>query len=105
MEKPNLDYINIIADGDENFKQQLLVILKKDFQKEKQAFIENFDNKNYKVASEYVHKIKHKISMLGLALDVEIADTFEQDLKNINLSLHKKFVDCLNRITSYLNKI
>lgn len=105
MENPNLDYINNIAGGDEEFKQQLIAILKKEFPIEKELFLSNFNQKEYKQASENVHKIKHKLSMLGLTKEEALASTFEDNLKENNTGLHKKFINCLTKVSNYLNHI
>lgn len=105
MEILSLDYINSIAAGDENFKQQLINILKEEFPKEKVLFLNNFNKKKYLQASENVHKLKHKISMLGLEEGFTMASKFEENLKQKNTDLHKKFINCLTKITEFLNHI
>jgi hypothetical protein len=105
METPNLEYIDSIAGGDEDFKQQLINILKDEFPKEKILFLNNFNKKEYVLASENVHKIKHKISMLSLNEDFTMASMFEENLKQNNIDLHKKFINCLAKITEFLNHI
>lgn len=105
MGNPNLDYINSIAGGDEAFKQQLIAILKEEFPLEKELYLSNFNKKEYKQASENVHKLKHKLSMLGLTDEEVLASTFEDNLKENNTVLHKKFINCLAKISNYLNHI
>jgi GTPase SAR1 family protein len=105
MEIPNLEYINSIAGGDDDFKNELISILKDEFPKEKKLFLNNFNKKEYVLASENVHKIKHKISMLSLNEDFIVASKFEENLKQNNVDLHKKFINCLAKITEFLNRI
>ena len=66
MEKPNLSYINELSGGDEAFKNKLITIIKKEFPEEKEVYFKNFKAKNFKASAENVHKLKHKISILGL---------------------------------------
>lgn len=105
METPSLHYIDSISEGDNDFKQQLINILKEDFPKEKALFLNNFNNKKYKLAAENVHKIKHKISMMGLEKGFIMASEFEENLKKKNTDLHKNFIHCLTKITKFLNSI
>lgn len=105
MEIPSLDYINSIAGGDDDFKRQLINILKEEFPKEKEDFLNNFNRKDYQLAFENVHKLKHKISMFGLENQFVIASEFEENLKQNNTDLNKKFLDCLAKITEFLNTI
>ena len=105
METPSLHYINSLAEGDEYFKKQLINILKEEFPKEKIIFLNNFNAKKYVLASENVHKLKHKISMLGLEEAFIMASKFEENLKQNNVDLHKKFINCLAKITEFLNRI
>lgn len=105
METPSLGYIDSISEGDNDFKQQLINILKEDFPKEKALFLNNFNKKKYKLAVENVHKLKHKVSMLGLEEGFTMASEFEENLKQKNTDLHEKFINCLTKITEFLNSI
>jgi len=105
MEQPNLSYINSLSGGDKIFKQKLIEIIKIEFPEEKQVYDNNFKNKNYKLAEDNVHKLKHKISILGLEKSYEIAIAFENNLIEGDTSLYKEFETILNTITNYLQKL
>ena len=62
-------------------------------------------NDNFKLCAENVHKIKHKISILGLEKSYEIAERYENNLREGNSALQDKFSDILNNVTNYLNKL
>ena len=64
-----------------------------------------FKNKKYKLAADNVHKLKHKISILGLEKSYEIAIAFENNLIEGDTSLYKEFETILNTITNYLQKL
>ena len=66
MEKPNLSFIIEIAGDDEAFQNSILEIIKTEFREEVNLFKTNFSLKKYKEAAHNVHKIKHKIGLLGL---------------------------------------
>ena len=102
METPNLSYIKELSGGDIAFEESLINILKKEFPEEYQLFTKNFDSKNYTEASINVHKIKHKISILGFKKGLELASKFEKDLKKGDVKLYDNFINILNKIHVYL---
>ena len=103
METPNLAYIKEISGGDVEFEQSIIAVLKKEFPEEVKSFQGYFDNKNYLEAANLVHKIKHKISILGLKEGLRIATNFETQLKKAEVALYSEFVNILNKIHVYLN--
>lgn len=105
MEQPNLSYINELSGGDESFKNKLIAIIKKEFPEEKEAYIKSFEIQNLKVIAENVHKIKHKISILGLEKSYTIAEDFENNLKENSVSGHEAFQKILQNITDYLETL
>ena len=48
---------------------------------EKEVYFTNIKSKNNKLTAEIVHKLKHKISILGLEKSYQTAIDFEEDLK------------------------
>tara|TARA_Y100000385_G_scaffold231323_1_gene243254 strand:+ start:566 stop:886 length:321 start_codon:yes stop_codon:yes gene_type:complete len=104
-DQPNLNYINSLSEGDKSFEMKLLAIIKKEFKQEKNTYYNNTKNDNFKLCAENVHKIKHKISILGLEKSYEIAEQYENNLREGNYELQNKFSDILNKVTNYLNKL
>lgn len=102
MEKPNLSLIKEISGNDIVFENSILEILKKEFPEEVLLFKENFKKNNFLEASKNVHKIKHKISLLGLEKGLEIASAFEISLKEGDLKLHNNFLEIIDKIHVYL---
>lgn len=82
MEQPNLNYIRELSGGDEVFESKLISIMKRELPEEFEEFKQNFEEKNFTKTAENVHKLKHKISILGLTEGYEEAALFESDLKN-----------------------
>lgn len=105
MEQPNLSYIQSMSRGDKVFEQKILDIISKEFPQEKEIYLNNFKNKDYKLTAENVHKLKHKISILGLEKSYAVAVAFENDLLEGNITLHQEFESILNNITNYLQKL
>lgn len=103
MEQPNLVFIKEIVGEDKAFQKSLLDIIKKEFPEEVKLFTKNFALKKYHEASNNVHKIKHKISLLGLKDGFDLATDFENALKNGDTTLHSDFLEILHKIRLYLH--
>ena len=104
MEKPNLSLIKEISGNDIEFENNILEIIKLEFPEEVNLFKTNFEQKNYIEASNNIHKIKHKISLLGLEKGLETASAYEIELKQGNIKLHHNFMEILDKIHVYLSK-
>lgn len=105
MEKPNLSYIKSMSAGDTNFERRLIRIIKSEFPIEKKSYFENINAGNYKITAGIVHKIKHKISILGLEKGYEITMAYENDLKEGNNTLQSEFEIILLVVTKYLKQL
>lgn len=102
MEQPNLSLIKEIADNDADFEKSILDILKREFPEEVALYKKNYTSKNYVEASDDVHKLKHKISLLGLNEGFKLAADYEIELKKEETRLHANFVEILDKIHVYL---
>ena len=102
MEQPNLSLIKEISGNDIDFENNILEIIKKEFPIEVELFKDNFSANNFLEASNDVHKIKHKISLLGLEKGLEIATAYEIALKEGDLKLHNNFLQIIDKIHVYL---
>ncbi|WP_452230703.1 MULTISPECIES: Hpt domain-containing protein [unclassified Lacinutrix] len=105
MEQPNQSYINSLSGDDKAFKQKLIDVIKKEFPEEKQVYLENYNAKNYKLAADNVHKLKHKISILGLEKGYEVAVAYENNLLEGSTNQKNQFEAILTNITKYLEEI
>jgi len=105
MEKPNQSYINSLSGNDDDFKQKLINIIKKEYPEEKQEYYNNYNAKKFKLAASNVHKLKHKISILGLEKSYEVAVAYEENLLEGNSDLNEDFEAILTNITNYLKTI
>lgn len=105
MEQPNLSYIDSLSGGDKDFKQKLIDIIKKEYPEEKDIYLTNIKKGNYKQAASNVHKLKHKISILGLEKSYDIAANYEANLLEDNTDLKQEFEAILNVITDYLQQL
>lgn len=105
IETPNLSYIHSMSGGDKAFEQKLIDIIKAEFPTEKHIYINNITAHNYKSAAENVHKLKHKISILGLAKSYEVAVNYENNLIENTTNGKEDFESILQRITDYLETL
>jgi len=105
METPNLSYINQLSGGDTEFENKILKIIKAEFPVEKEEYHNNVKKQNLEKVAENVHKLKHKISILGLEKSYGIAESYEEELRKNDTSRQNEFDNILKTITDYLNKI
>jgi HPt (histidine-containing phosphotransfer) domain-containing protein len=105
MEKPNLSYIENMSGGDTVFEQKIIEIIKNEFPQEKEMYFTNYNSKKYKQASENIHKLKHKISILGLEKSYSIASDFENNLRENNLDLKDEFEAIMQVMTEFLETL
>jgi len=105
MEQPNSNYINDLSGDNQEFKARLIKILKKELPEEIELYFLQMKNKDLLLAAQAVHKLKHKISILGLEKSYYIAEEYENNLNGSIIILQiefeailrimQKFVDCL----------
>jgi HPt (histidine-containing phosphotransfer) domain-containing protein len=105
MEQPNLTYVNQLARGNDAIKQTLINVIKTEFPKEKQDYYDSLEKKDYKKTEENVHRLKHKISILGLEKGYELANTYEHNLREKNMNGVEGFEQTLTTITAYIKTI
>lgn len=102
---PNLTYIQKLADGSKIFENKMKTILKNEFPQEQQAFLKAYKNNEFIVAAEMVHKLKHKIGMLGMDEAYNFAIHFESELKNKKTTHFPKFISILETMETFINAL
>jgi len=85
-------------------EEKIFSVIRREFPVEKENYFLNIAAKNYQKAAEDVHKLKHKISILGLERSYDLAEKYEDNLKDSSEILREDFEVILNNITSYLQK-
>jgi len=103
--EPNSSYIDSLSGGDEAFKQKLINVITKEFPEEKEAYYNSYNSGNYVLTAENVHKLKHKISILGLKKSYEIAGDYENNLKEGKILLKEEFENILQIMTDYIKTL
>ena len=104
-ETPNLDYIKEIAGGNEEFEKKFLSIIQLEFPKEKEDYQTLLEKGELEESAKVVHKIKHKLGILGLSQGYKMAIQYEEDLEISNTALKKEFDDVLASVESFILKI
>ncbi len=104
MEKPNLNYIQQISGGDKVFEAKMLEIVKEELPLEITEYAENFKAQKWAATAENVHKLKHKISILGLEKSYQVAIDYEEDLKLGKTELRADFENILDAMVAFMAK-
>jgi HPt (histidine-containing phosphotransfer) domain-containing protein len=103
MEQPNLSYIDQLCGEDVAFKQKMIAIIKKELPLETAAYHKSIEGRDYKLAAECVHKLKHKISILGLERGYNIAHEYEDNLVNGTVETEDEFKNILQLMQCFVN--
>ena len=102
MEQPNLNYIKSMSGGNQAFEQKLIGIIQQEFPQEVEIYLTNMSLKEYRKAADNVHKLKHKISILGLENSYAIAQDYEKNLLEGKTVLETDFSEIIQLIASFL---
>jgi hypothetical protein len=105
MEQPNLNYINDLSGDNLDFKNKIIGILKKELPDEIAIYSKEFINANYLLAAQSVHKLKHKISILGLEKSYYIAEEYENNLNDNSTDLTADFENILKNMQDFVSHL
>jgi len=104
IELPNLRYIKELSGGDADFEKKLFDVIKTEFPQERKTYQENLENADYLKVAENVHKLKHKISILGLEKSYELARKFEEELRDGKTHSKELFNQVLDAISKFIEE-
>ena len=105
MEQPNLNYITTLSGGDLDFEKKIIEILKQEFPEEKNVYDTCIAQENFKETAEIVHKIKHKMSIIGLEQGYELAVNYEKFLLDNSTELRQEFESILKTMQDFIEKL
>jgi len=105
MEQPNLSYINSLAGDDTDFREALITTIQRELPQEIAAYKSSIESADFKAAAGHVHKLKHKVSILGLEKSYYLAENFEDELKNNQTGLAAEFEAVLNAMQNFANEL
>ena len=103
MEQPNLEYIDKLSGDNIEFRTKLIGILKKELPQEVEVYLREMKNVNFSYASQSVHKLKHKISLLGLEKSYYIAEEYEDNLIEGTTLLKLEFETILKSMQDFVD--
>lgn len=104
-EQPNLSYINSLAGDDLEFRAALVTTIQRELPEEIAVYRESLNSGDLKAAAAHVHKLKHKVSILGLEKSYYLAENFEEELKNNQTGMATEFDAVLNTMQSFANSL
>lgn len=104
MEQANYSYIDALCGGDDSFKQKLIQIVKEELPREIEIYEQNIAHLKFQDAAENVHKLKHKISILGMEESYQVAVDYEENLKINSLDLRESFEQILSQMIQFITK-
>jgi hypothetical protein len=105
MEQPNLNYINELSGDNVDFKAKIIGIIKIELPQEIEIYYSNIIKKDLIAAASSVHKLKHKISILGLEKNYYIAENFEENLKQNSTMLQTDFELILKSMQDFVDTL
>jgi HPt (histidine-containing phosphotransfer) domain-containing protein len=105
MEQANSDYIDQLSGDKAEFRKKLIAILQRELPEEIQNYQSQIQAKNYTLAAASVHKLKHKVSILGLNKSYYIAEQFEDNLKESSLELQQDFDIIIEIMQEYVKNL
>lgn len=104
-EQPNINGINELAAGDESIKNRLVSVLKEEFPEEVSNYETFIKEKKWDLAAECVHKIRHKIAILGFEEGYYLSVKYEKELLQNSQLFQKDFEIILKKITKFIKTL
>lgn len=105
MEQPNTNYIDQLAGDDSFFRDKLISTIKEELPQEIDTYKANITSGDYNTAADNVHKLKHKISVLGMEKSYYLAEKFEKNLNDNSTELQKEFEDVLLLMQEFVSAL
>lgn len=103
-EQPNLSYIHQLSGGDQAFEEKLMAVVKKELPQEVEIYHKSINSENFREAALIVHKLKHKISILGLEESYRFAEIYEDELRDDRNKKQAEFENILQTMLSFINE-
>ncbi len=105
MEQPNNHYIDQLSGNNLEFRTKMIGILKAELPEEIAIYQNQMRQQDWTEAAQSVHKLKHKISILGLEKSYYIAEQFEIQLKNKSTVLQSDFENILKVMQQFVQEL
>jgi hypothetical protein len=102
MEKPNIDYFIKLSNNNDSFRQKLIEIIKYELPLETSDYYDCKKRNDREKTAESVHKLKHKIGVLGMEDGYYVAEEYEHNLRNGTTTSEKNFEEILTTINQFV---
>ncbi|MCW5518596.1 Hpt domain-containing protein [Aureitalea sp. L0-47] len=83
----------------------MIRIIKTELPKEIDTYESQLKEGDFLSAAQSVHKLKHKISILGMTWAYDLAVKYEEDLKKSQTRLEQSFKDVLQLMSRFVNEL
>ena len=103
-ETPNFLYMDMLAGGDEEFKERFLFFFKEEYLWEVGMYLRHIRRKEFAAAAIMVAKTKYKFSMLGLVRAFDFAKSYELRLNTNDAKMHEEYRRVLKKINRFLQE-
>ncbi|NNL15469.1 MAG: Hpt domain-containing protein [Flavobacteriaceae bacterium] len=103
-EIPNLIYITKLSNGQGSFENDLMEIIKRELPKEIASYESHLNNGNFSETAAFVHKINHKIKILGLVNGGKIAEKYRMNLLENSSILKSEFEAVLESMLLFIKR-
>jgi len=105
-ETPNLSYVvELVGTSDFNFEQKFVAILKQEFTWDLGKYLYHIKQEEPRAAAEIVHKLKHKLSVLGMKESFKLANAHQEKLEIGNTDLDADFKRILKIVDTFLKTV
>ena len=105
MTEPNTDYIDKLAAGDEGFRNELIGIIQKELPQESDTYFKALEREDWEGLVAIVHKLKHKVSLLGMTDGYRITASYEEALRLGSWSGREEFEQILKRMITFIGSL
>ncbi|SIS81464.1 hypothetical protein SAMN05421766_104109 [Zobellia uliginosa] len=106
LERPSLNYVeNLIGARDLDFEQKFISLLKSEFSWDLGKYLYHIKLGEPRAAAEIVHKLKYKISILGMEKTFLFAEEHKERLHSGDTVFDDDFKEVLKKINVFLEFI
>ena len=103
-ERPSLNYVeNLVGARDLEFERKFVTLLKSEFSWDLGKYLYHIKLDEPRAAAEIVHKLKYKISVLGMEKTFAFAEEHKERLHAGDAALDEDFKKVLKKINVFLN--
>jgi HPt (histidine-containing phosphotransfer) domain-containing protein len=103
--EPNPDYIDKLAGGDQGFRSELINIIKTELPQECDTYFSALEREDREGLVAIVHKLKHKVSLLGMTEGYALTASYEEALRLGSWTGREEFEQLLKRMITFIGSL